>query len=304
VTPCVRSRAIDATRASSLSAYPPLDAIDATAAAMASTPRRRRAPPKQGRRVRAWLRTLSSCSPKKLPSASADAKVFDEKRFKAGGNFKGSNRLKCCVRAATRWSWCVAASDARPSSLRTSEDRGMAAARNEPILLVAGRSAYTNAETPNQTRQAHSSLKVYFTKSGPGTSPGLATATACTHNAAPFAKETSSASAANQPAPKACATLFTWASLRGSRSARYKATPQMIVASSAPSTEPDASGAMPLSGHLPCFSSSKANGNATRPAADTAVTFCGANAATAPPERAPTAHTMTPTVAYTSEASP
>ena len=58
-----------------------------------------------------------------------------------------------------------------------------------------------------------------------------------------------------------------------------------------------ASGAMPLSGHFPCFSSSKANGNATRPAADTAVTFCGANAATAPPDKAPTAHTITPIVA-------
>merc|ERR1719331_1000845 len=245
----------------------------------------------------AWLRTLSSCSPKKFPKASADAKVLEENRFNAGGNFKGSNRLKCCVRAATRWSWCVAASDARPSSLRTSEDRGMAAARNEPILVEEGRSAYTNAETPAQTKQAQASPNVYFTKSGPGTSPGLATATAWTHSAAPFASDTSSASAANQPAPKACATRLTWASLRASRSARYKATPHNIVMSSAPSTEPEASGAIPLSGHLPCFSSSKANGNATRPAADTAVTFCGASAATAPPDKAPTAHTITPTVA-------
>ena len=173
----------------------------------------------------------------------------------------------------------------------------MAAARNEPIRVEEGRSAYTKAETPAHTRQAHSSLKVYLTKSGPGTSPGRATATAWTHNAAPFAKETSSARAANQPAPKACATLFTWASRRGSRSARYKATPHNIVMSKAPSTEPEASGAMPLSGHLPCFSRSKARGRATRPAADTAVTFCGVSAATAPPDKAPTAHTMTPTVA-------
>mmetsp|Transcript_20316 Transcript_20316/g.52902 ORF Transcript_20316/g.52902 Transcript_20316/m.52902 type:complete len:267 (+) Transcript_20316:5856-6656(+) len=245
----------------------------------------------------AWLRTLSSCSPKKFPKASADAKVLAEKRLRAGGNFKGSKRLKCCVRAATKWSWCVAASDARPSSRRTSEARGMAAARNEPILVEEGRSAYTKAETPAHTRQAQASPNVYFTKSGPGTSPGLATATACTHNAAPFASDTSSASAANQPAPKACATLFTWASLRASRSARYKATPHKMVMSKAPSTEPEASGAMPLSGHLPCFSRSRANGNATRPAADTAVTFCGANAATAPPDKAPTAQTMTPTVA-------
>jgi hypothetical protein len=173
----------------------------------------------------------------------------------------------------------------------------MAAARKELILVEEGRSAYTKAETPAQTKQAQASPNVYLTKSGPGTSPGLATATACTQSAAPFAKETSKANAANQPAPKACATRFTWASRLGSRSARYKATPHSIVMSKAPSTEPEASGAMPLSGHLPCFSSSKANGNATRPAADTAVTFCGANAATAPPDKAPTAHTITPTVA-------
>ena len=86
----------------------------------------------------AWLRTLSSCSSKKLPSASADAKVLAEKRFNAGGNFKGSNRLKCCVRAAIKCNWCVAASDARPSSRRTSDERGMAAARNEPIRVGGG----------------------------------------------------------------------------------------------------------------------------------------------------------------------